>query len=55
MTMKTLIIKIYLRMSNKSTKAGAWLKAIAAVISFIAGLITGGNTNVVDNISNFIQ
>lgn len=53
--MKTLIIKIYLRMSNKSTKAGAWLKAIAAIISFIAGLITGGNTNVVDNISNFIQ
>ena len=53
--MKTLIIKIYLRMSNKSTKAGAWLKAIAAIISFIAGLITGGNTSVVENISNFIQ
>lgn len=53
--MKTLIIKIYLRMSNKSTKAGAWLKAIAAIISFIAGLITGGNTSVVDNITNFIQ
>ena len=42
-------------MSNKSTKAGAWLKAIAAIISFIAGLITGGNTSVVDSISNFIQ
>ena len=42
-------------MSNKSTKVGNWLKAIAAVISFIAGLITGGNTNVVDNITNFIQ
>lgn len=53
--MKTLIIKIYLSMSNKSTKAGAWLKAIAAIISFIAGLITGGNTSVVENISNFIQ
>ena len=53
--MKTLIIKIYLSMSNKSTKAGSWLKAIAAVISFIAGLITGGNTSIVDNISNFIQ
>lgn len=55
MLMKTLNIKIYLSMSNKSTKAGNWLKAIAAVISFIAGLITGGNTSVVDNITNFIQ
>lgn len=53
--MKTIIIKIYLHMSNKSTKAGAWLKAIAAIISFIAGLITGGNTSVVENITNFIQ
>ena len=53
--MKTLIIKIYLRMSNKSTKAGIWLKAIAAIISFIAGLVTGGSTPVVENISNFIQ
>ena len=44
-----------MRMSNKSTKAGNWLKAIAAVISFIAGLLTGGNTSVVDNITNFIQ
>ena len=53
--MKTLIIKIYLRMSNKSVKAGVWLKAIAAIISFIAGLVTGGSTPIVDNISNFIQ
>lgn len=42
-------------MSNKSTKAASWLKALAAIISFIAGLITGGNTSVVENISNFIQ
>ena len=42
-------------MSNKSIKAGAWLKAIATIISFIAGLITGGSTPIVDNISNFIQ
>ena len=41
-------------MSNKTSKAGAWLKAIAAIISFIAGLITGGNTSVVDDITNFI-
>ena len=53
--MKTLIINFYLRMSNKSIKAGNWLKAIAALISFLAGLITGGNTPIVDNISNFIQ
>ena len=52
--MRKLIINIYIRMSNKSTKASAWLKAIAAIISFIAGLITGGNTSVVDNISNLI-
>lgn len=42
-------------MSNKSTKASVWLKAIAAIVSFIAGLITGGNTPVVENISNFFQ
>ena len=42
-------------MSNKSTKAGNWLKAIAAVISFIAGLITGGNTSIVENLNSFIQ
>lgn len=53
--MIALLIKIHLYMSNKSTKAGAWLKAIAAIISFIAGLITGGNTSLVENISNFIQ
>ena len=53
--MKTLIINLYLRMSNKSIKASNWLKAIAALISFLAGLITGGNTSIVDNISNFIQ
>lgn len=42
-------------MSNKSTKAGNWLKAIAAVISFIAGLLTGGNTALVDNVSNMFS
>lgn len=40
-------------MSEKSNKAGIWLKAIAAVISFIAGIITGGSTDIVNNITNF--
>ena len=53
--MTKLIINIYIRMSNKSAKAGIWLKAIAAIISFIAGLVTGGSTPVVDNISNLIH
>lgn len=40
-------------MSKKSETAGIWLKAIAAVVSFIAGLLTGGGTDIVSNITNF--
>lgn len=49
-----LILKINNRMNQKQSKAGNWLKAIAAVISFIAGLLTGGNTSIVDNINNVL-
>lgn len=42
-------------MNNKQSKAGNWLKAIAAIISFIAGLLTGGNTDLVNQMSNFFN
>ena len=41
-------------MSNlaKKGKAANWLKAIAALIGYLAGLLTG-NTDVVSNFLNF--
>ena len=41
-------------MSNlaKKGKAANWLKAIAALIAYLAGLLTG-NTDVVSNFLNF--
>ena len=39
----------------KKNKFANILKAISAVIGFIAGLITGGTTPVLDNITNFLN
>ena len=37
---------------TKKGKAANWLKAIGAIIAYIAGLLTG-NTDVVSNFINF--
>lgn len=36
---------------SKIGKAGNWLKAIAAILGYIAGLLTGN----VENLSNFLN
>lgn len=36
---------------SKIGKAGNWLKAIAALLGYLAGLLTGN----VDNVSNFLN
>lgn len=37
---------------SKIGKAGNWLKAIAAILGYIAGLLTG-NTEIMSNFLNF--
>lgn len=43
-------ILILIQMS-KISKAGNWLKVIAAIIGYVAGLLTGN----VENVSNFLN
>lgn len=37
---------------SKLNKAGSWLKVIAAILGYVAGLLTG-NSDVVSNFLNF--
>lgn len=39
---------------DKKVNASIWLKAIAAVISFIAGILTGNHEVVQDVVNSFI-